>query len=57
MYSQQRKEDVETSVQIMQAQRTTDRMDDHITWLAERVPVNEEAYVSSKGLSVSIRPH
>lgn len=48
---------METSVQIMQAQRTTERMDDHITWLAERVPVNEEAYVSSKGLSVSILPH
>lgn len=45
--------DVETSVLIMQSQgseegRTTDvalgRMHDHITWLTERVPVNEEAY-------------
>lgn len=45
--------DVETSVRIMQSRgseegRTTDvasdRMHDHITWLTERVPVNEEAY-------------
>lgn len=45
--------DVETSVRIMQSQssaegRTTDvasdHKPDHITWLTERVPVNEEAY-------------
>lgn len=47
--------DVETSVQIMQSQDSeegrmtdmaSDRMHDHITWLTERVPVNEEAYPS-----------